>query len=181
MTIFCDIPEQAEIIALQEIWGDQDQDNSQLELPGYQMHMTQKGRGKGIATYFKTGFQVTGTIAAPQYQISRVSCKDYDLINVYRSQGAKTTEFIKDLGSLARGAKPCIIVGDFNANYLQEPKHPIITKITSCAFSQLVQSPTHKEGGLIDHVYSKRIPIQMHVHFSWPFYTDHAAIFIEKS
>ena len=171
---------QADVIALQETWCNEDFDNNHLALPGYQMHLVSQGRGKGVATFFKSMFKVNGTISKSMYQLLKVSCEDYDVVNVYCSKGANKMEFLRDLGSLAKGARPCIIVGDFNINYLGDPKDQIISKITSCGFTQLVQVPTHQEGGLLDHVYSKRAPWKLDICVNYPYYSDHAAISIVK-
>ena len=171
---------QADVIALQETWCSKEHDNLQLSLPGYQMHLVSEGRGKGIATYFKSMFKITGAISKNLYQLSKVSCQEYDVINIYCSRGANKAEFLNDLGSLARGARPCFILGDFNINYFNDPKDMIIRKITSCGFDQLVEVPTHKEGGLLDHVYTKKLPWKVEIDVNHPYYSDHAAISIVK-
>ena len=175
-----DMKIRANVIALQETWCGIDQENSHLQIPGYDMHLVSQGRGKGVVTYYRTGFQVSGTINTNSYQMSKVSGKNFDLVNVYRSQGANKTDFLRDLGSLVQGIKPCFIVGDFNVNFLQEPKDPIINKITSNGFKQIVMDPTHIEGGLLDHVYIRRIPFEPHVYLNFPFYSDHAAVSVVK-
>ena len=144
------------------------------------MHLVSQGRGKGVALYFKPNFKVSGTINKPHYQLAKISCQDYDVINVYRSHGSNKVEFLNDLGSLARGIRPCFIVGDFNINYLGNPKDMIIQKITSCGFSQVVEHPTHQEGGLLDHVYVKKAPFKFQVNLSTPFYSDHSIVSIVK-
>ena len=170
----------SDVIALQETWCGESYNNDRLSLPGYQMHLVSQGRGKGVATYFKSGFKITGSIRKELYQISKVSCKDYDIINLYRSQGSNKEEFLRDLGSLARGARPCFIVGDFNIDFLKEKNHPIVRKITDCGFMQLVASSTHKEGGLLDHVYVRKVPYKLEICLNTPYYSDHSCVSIVK-
>ena len=98
--------------------------------------------------------------------------------NVYCSKGANKVNFLKDLGSLAGAARPCFIVGDFNINYLSVPKDPVVTKILACGFQQIVQNPTHVGGGLLDHVYTKRITWDPCLIINYPYYTDHGAVSI---
>ena len=112
--------------------------------------------------------------------MQKVSCNNYDVINVYRSKEANRMDFLNDLGSLARGPKPCFIVGDFNIDYLKDPNNSIIQKISSCDFQQIVEEPTHSAGGLLDHVYVKNSPWLPDISINFPFYTDHAAIAIIK-
>ena len=111
--------------------------------------------------------------------MSRVSSTEMDIINIYCSHGANKAEFLKDLGSLARGPRPCIILGDFNIDYLQGAE-AIINKITSCGFKQIVTTATHIKGGLLDHVYVKRLPWEPTIEMNFPYFTDHAAISVMK-
>ena len=170
----------AKVIALQEIWCDENHDTNHLQIPGYRMHAVKQGRGKGIATYFQNGFEPTGEFNCTNYQILRVSCQFYDVINVYRSQNANKNEFLRDLGSLARGGKPCFIVGDFNIDILKFPQDPVLVKISSCGFEQIVHGSTHAAGGLLDHVYIKKVPWKPNVSIRFPFYSDHALVFVQK-
>ena len=172
----------ASVIALQETWCAVDKDNDHLQLPGYSMHIVSQGRGKGVVTYYKPGFQVSGIINTELYQISKVSSKNFDIVNVYCSHGMNKAQFLRDIGSLLRGVKPTFIVGDFNINFLHDPKDSIIQKITSNGFKQIVEDPTHVEGGLLDHVYIRGVPFEFkpHIQIDFRHYTDHGAITIIK-
>ena len=145
------------------------------------MSMVNAGRGKGIMTHFNPEFQPSGMINSERYQILQVSSKDLDVINVYISRGANKANFLKDLGALARGSKPCFIVGDFNIDFPNDPTEVIIKKITSSSFKQLVSTPTHVEGGLLDHIYVRDQTCEYHVDINFPFYTDHGAISVIKT
>ena len=170
----------ARVIALQETWCTEGQEYQQYQLDGYKMHFVSHGRGKGVATYFHPEFELNGEINTQKYQMCKVSCKNYDVINLYRSQHADNASFLKDLGQLAQGPKPCFLVGDFNINIFKEPHHPVVRKISKCGFQQLVDSPTHSAGGLLDHVYVKKIPFQPAVEASFSFYSDHAYVTVMK-
>ena len=175
-----DFQVKGKVIALQETWCNLDENGSCFKIEGYKLHLVNHGRGKGVATYYSSEFKVSGSINKERYQMSKVTSRDFDVVNIYRSQGADKTEFLRDLGGLAGAARPCFIIGDFNVNFLQDPKDMIITKIQSCSFKQIVQSPTHKEGGLLDHAYMKRLSWEPEVHLKFPYYTDHAAISIVR-
>ena len=170
----------ASVIALQETWCDPSKENNNLKLQGYEMHLVSQGRGKGVATYFRPGFQVGGAVNVSSYQMSKVSCKNYDVVNIYRSQNCNKQDFLKDLGSLVHGSKPCFIVGDFNIDCLKTPDDAILKKITSSGFKQIVDFPTHDQGGALDHVYCKRIPFEPKIEFAFSFHSDHAMISIAK-
>ena len=179
--IISDYHSKAQIIAIQETWCEPEQENEHLALPGYKMHFESRGRGKGIVTYFKDQFQVTATINTELYQITKVSNKDYHVINVYCSKGASKQQLSKDLCALTRGAQFCIIVGDFNENFLQEPKTRFVQYMILQKFSQLVETPTHIEGGLLDHVYVQNARWALDTEVNFRYYSDHAAITVMKS
>ena len=170
-----DIP----VLALQETWLDIDE---YLEIQGYQAHFVNQGHGKGVVTYFKDNFKVTGTIKADTYQISKISSETLDVVNVYRNWNENTSQdsFLKDLQNLTSGQRLCYVVGDFNVDILKSHTHQICSMLKDNGFEQIISSSTHEGGGLIDHVYVKNItggklPV---VSLSFPFYTDHAAIAI---
>ena len=72
----------------------------------------------------------------------------------------------------------CYIVGDFNIDHLSS-SHEIPVWVSNHGFCQLVNTPTHEEGGLLDHVYIKSL-VNHKVHLHWPYYSDHAALCIEN-
>ena len=170
----------AEVIAIQETWCDPQQSNQHLALPGYSMHFESRGHGKGIITYFKEHYQVTATVNTDSYQITKVTHADFHVVNVYCSKGAEKRRLLNDLLSLLQGSSHVIIVGDFNDNFLQNPKPKFIEDMIRQGLSQLVESPTHIEGGLLDHVYVKDAS-RFKTATYFRYYTDHAAIAVLKS
>ena len=53
---------------------------------------------------------------------------------------------------------PCIILGDFNEDIMQNNDNRIVSFMSSSGYTQLVNSPTTARGTLIDHVYYNRLP-----------------------
>ena len=168
------------VIGLQETWCSKEHDNDHLKLPGYFLHLVSQGRGKGVATYHTKEFSISGEVNTDKYQISKVSCNEFDVLNVYRSLGANKADFFRDLKKLAPGQRTCVIVGDFNMDFSKEPQERLLKEISALGFEQLVKSPTHIEGGIIDHVYARHLDQEIEMHMNWPFYSDHAAISIVK-
>ena len=157
-----------------------DQGISSLEIPGYDLNLVNHGRGKGLATYYTDQFQAAGAINKDFYQIAKVSSAEFDVINVYCSHGLNTVEFLRDLGSLAGSMKTGFIIGDFNVDFLHEPKAAIVRKILSHGFKQMVSHPTHMEGGLLDHAYHKGLSWEPIADLHFPYYSDHALISIRR-
>ena len=75
----------------------------------------------------------------------------------------------------------CIIVGDFNDNFLKEPKSNFVQQMIAQKLTQLVETPTHAEGGLLDHVYVTNTKWQLNTEVNFRYYSDHAAITVMMS
>ena len=167
------------VIALQETWCEPETDNQQYALPGYNMHFESRGKGKGIVTYFKHGFHISKTINTELYQITKVTGKEFDVINVYCSSRANKRQLFEDLCALL-DEKFCLIVGDFNDNYLQQPKPKFVQHMIAQNNPQLVRVATHLEGGILDHVYVHNAQWPLEIDVNFRYYSDHAAILVIK-
>lgn len=168
---------QANIICIQETWCGDCFDNSHLQLDDFNLHLTNQGNGKGIATYCKKDFVLTGEFRNEKFQMSKFSTENVHVINVYRSHGACSSLFLNCLNSLVFGCDHCYIVGDFNIDFLKT-KDSVVNWILSHGFKQIVQSATHEEGGLLDHVYVKSDSAHF-VDLHWPYYSDHAGLCVK--
>ena len=69
---------------------------------------------------------------------------------------------------------PCVIFGDFN---LDLKKMPPIRCLEEAGFQQHIADVTHREGGLLDHIYTKDLDVDASgtVHC---YYSDHCAVYI---
>ena len=85
--------------------------------------------------------------------MTKISCVDHDIINVYRSNGASSNLLISDLRKFVNESKETFVVGDMNICFKSQRSHPVLRYIEAIGFSQLVQKPTHKEGRMIDHIF----------------------------
>ena len=74
----------------------------------------------------------------------------------------------------------CILGGDLNINLKKESGANIVKELKSCGFKQLVNVPTHKAGGIIDHLYVYHPNGLEDVEITWDifasFYSDHFGI-----
>ena len=119
-------------------------------------HFITCGRGKGLVTFFSAEFHIEYEIINPLYQIAKLTSDELDIINVYRSNNAGST-FTEDLQDLLEDPnnKTTIVCGDLNFCAKKHPTHPIKLFLEKENFVQLVNDPTHIEGGVLDHVYVK--------------------------
>ena len=69
-------------------------------------------------------------------------------------------------------------MGDFNFDALSSEKNIILRELENWGFRQLVQEPTHIEGGIIDHCYISETIKSESVILSQKsvYYTDHDII-----
>ena len=165
---------QSSIICIQETWCPSDVNSDALQINGFNLHLINHGKGKGIATYFKSIFCFEQEINNEKFQMALFSSKSYHVINVYRSQGAETSLFIHNLNFLIRNLDDCTVVGDFNIDYLNT-SHPIFDFLLSNGFSQLVKCATHEQGSLLDCAFVKSLN-KHDFDLTWPYYSDHAGI-----
>ena len=78
--------------------------------------------------------------------------------------------------------KTTVLCGDFNICYQQRNDDPVILALKGKGFDQLVNEPTHIQGGHIDQVYVREADhrIQVEVTLYSPYYSakDHDALLI---
>ena len=107
--------------------------------------------------------------------MTKLSSRDMDIINIYRSDSADTKRFIRDLLDLFTNDST-VIMGDFNLCFLNQRNHPIFKTLERMGFSQRVQNPTHLKGRMIDLVFSK---FSFQVFQQSPFFTDHDILVVK--
>ena len=103
---------------------------------------------------------------------------------VYKSPNIPQTALLTLLTRLvtyvSQCSMPCIILGDFNENLLQQQNTAIVSLMSNFSFTQLVSSPTTTQGTLLDHVYYRN-PIkpaeQAIVHVKDTYYSDHDTVY----
>ena len=142
----------AGVICLQETWLDP-LFQTPYFLVGWQQQVNSVGRGRGIITFYQIGYSLDEDITSENYQMTKIKSESTDIINVYRSANANNNNFIEDLKHLINIKKDVLILGDFNICYESQSQNKIFGELKGIGFQQLVQIPTHTEGGLIDLVF----------------------------
>ena len=109
----------SDIIALQETWLEDDDINKNFNIPGYNLHFNGKGRGKGLATYFKSSiFKHETDKKQDHIQLSKFKSDNLDVISLYRSQACTIDTMGKLIREMMDTGRPQLILGDFNFCYL---------------------------------------------------------------
>ena len=123
----------ANVMCLQETWLDPlaPECNHLLVSAGWMQHSNSVGKGKGIATFYTENYKWAMDITKPLYQFTKIVSEQLEVINVYRSEGAETNNFLNDLCGLISSVKQTMILGDFNLCYMSENSHQLFQVLHS--------------------------------------------------
>ena len=166
----------SDVIILTETWLEEGSNVDEYHLQDFDTNFCSRGRGRGIASYYKTKFNHAVNINGAGFSISKVESNVLDIIGIYRSQEGNVMELISQLETLIDPSKTSVIGGDLNICALAQPNNFVTTCLKEIGFEQIVTRATHIEGGLIDHVY---IAQGENVKFAWvledfpKYYSDH--------
>ena len=142
----------------------------------YSADFNSRGRGKGIASYYKENFKHVTNIKCEGFSVSKLESKNMDMIGVYRSQGANDKDLIEKLKMIIDNEKITIIGGDMNVCVRANPENHITKSLTQIGFKQIVSESTHIEGGVIDHIYLSQngnIGLKWIIEYFPKYYSDH--------
>ena len=77
----------SDAILLQETWLDEDTPLDNFLIPGFELQLNSKGRGKGLATYYrKNKFSHSEDTKREHFQMTKLTSASIDIISIYRSQ-----------------------------------------------------------------------------------------------
>ena len=172
---------QSDYICLQETWLTKDKPLPTLD--GYKVYLSGEGRGKGVATYVKTcltkGIHSISHFSNELFQLLKISLKEFDLVNIYRSPSAESNKnishFSKTVSKHITVGRNTVICGDMNIDLSIHKGNDFSRKMSELGFSQLITKPTHLCGGILDHCYV-RSPYEVYWDIYSPYYTDHDAL-----
>ena len=134
----------SDLITLQETWLDNDEIREDLKIPGYELVINSKGKGKGIATYYKKDiFTHIADIKKYHMQLSKFSSASLDLISTYRSNQGSLQEMNQLIKKLSNRNVPQVVIGDLNFHYLEERNNSTKQFFKKEKYSQLIMEPTH--------------------------------------
>ena len=139
------------VLCLQETWLLNSEQREEYRLEKFNCHLTSRGFGKGIATYYKDDFHVTDQVCDDQFQFAILTSAQLTIVNVYRSSNCKN--FCKFLKPRLPEDHPTLICGDFNTNHLESENRVSRFLTETLQFRQIVIKPTHEKGSLLDQVW----------------------------
>ena len=166
----------SDIICLQETWLENNTMSDDFQIENFELHLNSNGRGKGIAIYFKSRyFNHALDIKKQNLQLSKFCSPNIDVVTLYRSQVENVVHVSEELQNVITGEKPMIVIGDFNFCYLDPSLNSVKTFMRTKKFTQLIETPTHLEGNLLDHAYI-RGPYECSAQVRGRYYTDHKSL-----
>ena len=165
---------QSEYILLTETWFNPVQP---LNWPGKVLHHASIGNGRGVAAFCPEGTEDSyiSDIVKPNYQLLSLLIKDYQIILMYVSKGCNFQEIANSLNNTIIPAKKIMILGDLNFNPNLKKPNSLTSFLEKLDFIQIVDFPTHRDGGLIDHIYTKNATNNVEIRTNFPYYSDHMA------
>ena len=182
------------LILLGETWVQNNEifsNQNQFAMKDYEVNYCNIGNGKGMIGHSEAMFRFAWAIRKPTYQVLKYDFEFFhslagvtvpgNVIGLYRSSGNCMIDgFLEDLTNVLDTAKICIILGDFNICSKKDAQHRIIKALHQMGFKQLIDSPTHVQGGIIDHFYIL-VPevydfVQIEFELFSPYYSDHYGI-----
>ena len=171
----------SDIICLNETWQVSDEVIEDIEIPNYQLVLNSKGKGKGIATYFKKNiFKHISDMKEEQIQISKFTSSFVDILVLYRSQKGNFNDLNQHIDVMDTKDRPLLVIGDFNFCFLtsnnNQTKHFLLKK----RFTQMINEPTHIDGHLLDHAYLRdsNDTLIWTAEVQSKYYTDHKGLAI---
>ena len=143
---------QSDIVLIQETWLNYDLNQKISNFQHFYVH----GQSKGIAILSRDIPIHNISCQTSLCSFIKLSFSSFDIINIYRfSENSSIQEFTTEILPLLDTTRAQVVAGDFNIDLNKSPNNSFTSRILGMGFKQLVRSPTHNKGGLIDHIYFK--------------------------
>ena len=139
------------IICLQETWLLNNDNVEDYQLENFNCDLNSRGKGKGIATYHTSYFEVNDRVCDDDCQFVILTSDKISVINVYRSNSCRN--FCLLLKKRVDLSMPTLICGDFNTDYREDGNAVVRFLKDKLKLRQLVLESTHEKGSILDQVW----------------------------
>ena len=172
--------EHSKMLCLAETWiYRNEEDANYTQLPQKNAIFSSHGRGKGCSLFYNQEEMLENTKVYTEEKFQMVGGlynSEIQVYSIYISKEANLDNIINVFKEWMTPG-PIIVIGDFN--YDASDANSLSRFLHSQGLIQIVNRPTHIEGGIIDHCYVKADwKNAIGVDYIFPYYTDHAAICI---
>ena len=113
----------ADILCLLETWLTEDEEEQdQYQLEGYNSFFVSHGRGKGMAVYVRRGLKIQDVRhhSSTHLQMLKVSLDGLDIIPIYRSKEEPLFSVSGHLQNLLSKTTTTLLIGDINYCFIRE-------------------------------------------------------------
>ena len=141
------------MLILSETWLEDSKNEEAYQLPSFNANFCSRGKGRGIASYYRDGFRHVGNIKGDGFSITKLDSEELDIIGIYRSQNGNVVDLINELTNLIEIGRTTVIGGDFNLCAVTQSKNYVTASLKEMGFQQIVTKPSHIDGRTIDHIY----------------------------
>ena len=164
-----------QLIGLCETWLHMDEEITHFN---YDTETVNVGRGQGIATFNNIQAKVVFKFGSQTLSIVALQFNNWLVVFMYASQGVNYNNLTMQLTEVFCHATDYVmVVGDMNWDYLRQ-RNAMKVYFQQNGFHQIIENPTHEEGGLLDHVYVRTKESVVVACQRAKYYSDHDAIFI---
>ena len=137
-----------DLVVLGETWLHPGQ---KYELDGWESTFENGGKGKGLAVYSRFGKSTTVSHTEEKVSVAKVTNRGIDYIFLYLSKGFEWILVHQILEDLIDSVQPTVVMGDVNWDW--NSNKPMKSYFLKRGFSQEIDSPTHEDGNILDHLY----------------------------
>ena len=112
--------QQSDVIILAETWIPENS-NVKYRIQTYETHLNNCGRGKDLAIFSKSEFELNGNHNEENINISKIESDHLDIIAIYRSKDGCLTTMVNKHEDLINLGKSTLIIGDMNVCNKKNP------------------------------------------------------------
>ena len=109
-----------------------------FEIKGYGTHLNSTGRGKGLAIFYRQGFEEIMDYNEESINITKIATQDLDIIAIYRSKDGCCDQLIHILEKIINQSKTNLVIGDMNICTNKMPKHKLKSFLEGKLFCQII-------------------------------------------
>ena len=132
--------QQSDVIVLAETWIPE---NSKVKyrIEKYDTHLNNGDRGKGLAIFSKSDFDVISDLNEENINITKIESNDLDIIAIYRSKDGSLKSLVDKLKKAIDLSKSTLVIGDMNICNKKHPRNELKTFLEDNKFSARKRSP----------------------------------------
>ena len=138
------------------------------------------GKGKGCGLYLPEDYgEAIFKVINPTYQIMSANFREqFTIVLMYLSTGCSFSKVVEVLKAMNLDYEATFFIGDFNFDTSET--NALKKFMTTNNLKQMINSPTHEKGRIIDHFYCPSLLEDIvDVKLVYPFFTDHSAICVK--